>query len=269
MKKFAAFSLALFLLFSLSLTAFAYFGPDGFPGGPYGDEPTNRSDLRRDGQEISDDAQNVTESGDQTEFQETVTEENVTEQASEESRPSTEEETDKALSTESNQLNPSGGNEEKPQPPQTATQDDAVNYTVIIVVIICGVVLLALLITIAVLLLKKKQPEADDADDAAGRGIPVRIEVLSGACYNPTLSFRLRRNLTIGSDHGCDLVFDDAQMQPMHAVISADADMITLEECCDAGCTYLGGMKIFAPNRLRSGDLITIGNTSFRIFLDV
>ena len=76
------------------------------------------------------------------------------------------------------------------------------------------------------------------------------------------------KNLTIGTDRGCDLVFDDPQMLPMHAVINADAEKLTIEECSETGITYIGGMKIFASNALRSGDVVTIGSTSFQIFFE-
>ena len=57
-------------------------------------------------------------------------------------------------------------------------------------------------------------------------------------------------------------------MRPMHAAISVTDGGIMLEETSDAGVTYIGGMKIFAPNRLRSGDIVTIGSTSFRVIFE-
>ncbi len=151
-----------------------------------------------------------------------------------------------------------------------SVQDEApsMNRTAIIIVIICGGALLILLILIVALLLRRRSSADTEtsARSSASRGAQIRIEVLSGLCYNAALDFHLRRNLTIGADRGCDLVFDDPDMQPMHAVISRNGGIVTLAECSDTQNTYVGGMKIFAPNRLRSGDIVTIGSTSFQIF---
>ena len=126
--------------------------------------------------------------------------------------------------------------------PTSAPEDPAVNSTALIVILVCGAVLLILLVIIIVLLMKKRK--------------------------NADLHFHLRRNLTIGCDSGCDLVFEDARMLPMHAVISRASGVVTIAECADTGNTYVGGMKIFAPNRLRSGDIVTVGSTTFRVFFE-
>lgn len=152
--------------------------------------------------------------------------------------------------------------------PLPAQPDPPVNHTAMIVVIACGAALLVLLLILSAILLRRKRP-ADSETVGRGvslRGIPVQIEILDGACYNANLSFHLRRNLTVGTDKGCDLVFDDPLMQPMHAVITNSNGIVTIGECADAGVTSVGGMKIFAPNRLRSGDIVTIGSTTFRVF---
>ena len=145
--------------------------------------------------------------------------------------------------------------------------ESPVNRVVIIVVIISGAVLLILLAVIVVLMLRKRTPSDGEtsAHPVGMRGLAMEIEVLSGLCYNDSLSFHIRRNLTIGTDAGCDLVFEDAEMQPMHAVISRSGEGVTIAECAEFGKTYVGGMKIFSTNRLRSGDVITIGSTSFRV----
>ena len=261
MKKTAAILLALFLVFSLSLTAFADLGP---PGPDPRDEIPNNGDQSLDG-DLQ--AKEDTEAPEDDATEEAETEKDAaqtqTEAATESTEPATE--ASSQAQYESATLAPSANADS-----QAGAANDAVNHTVIIVVVICGTILLLMLIVIAVLLLKKKQPDGDDDpdEDDGAVGLPVRIEVLSGACYNAKLDFRLRRNLTIGTDSGCDLVFDDAMMLPLHAVISLDADTVMLEECADSGVTCIGGMKIFAPNRLRSGDIITIGNTSFAVFFE-
>lgn len=139
-----------------------------------------------------------------------------------------------------------------------------------VIIIACAAVLLILLAVIAAVLLRKRStPDGEHPTHAMTvRGLSVQIEMLEGMCYNRSLSFHLRRNLTIGTDKGCDLVLDDPALLPMHAVISRDSGVVTLRECGDTQNTYIGGMKIFLPNRLRSGDIVTLGTTSFRILFE-
>lgn len=155
-------------------------------------------------------------------------------------------------------------------PTQPQTDENAVNYTAMIIVIACSAALLIILLVVSAVLLRKKK--ASDSEESprstAFHGIVVRVEVLSGVCYNASLTFHLRRNLTIGSGAGCDLVFEDPQMLDTHAVIARNNGIVTIGECTASGVTYIGGMKIFAPNRLRSGDVVTIGSTSFRVIFE-
>ena len=262
MKKATAFLLTLFLLLSLNLTAFADVGPQRVPRrAPYEETIPSEGELKDEGGGVPDDPTQA------------LAQETVDAAPTDAQEPTAESGTDatqgKADGQHADTLDPQEPTGNDPADPNVVDEDaeqeeDGNNRGLIIGVAVCGAILLILLIVIAVLLLRKKQPSAEDgSDDEPGRGIPVEIEILSGVCYNAGLKFYLRRNLTIGTYRGCDLVFEDAKMQPMHAVISAGEKGIMLEEACEAGVTYIGGMKIFAPNRLRSGDIITIGSTTF------
>ena len=255
MKKIAAFLCAAVVLFSLTLTAFA--APDT-PADERQDQiPHADGQIEDHTDGMSGYAQGSTDAP-------TAATESVAEkQAQTDVATQAVTEPPKQVNTEAKDV---VGGAKAP----VKAEDDAVNRTAIIVVVICGAVLLVLLIVIIALLLRKKQPteKSGSSHGLSVHGLPVKVEVLSGVCYNAGTEFRLRRNLTIGTDQGCDLVFDDPQMLPMHAVISAQSGIVVLEECDETGVTYIGGMKIFAPNRLRSGDIVTIGSTSFRIFFE-
>ena len=258
MKKAAAFLLTLFLLFSLSLTVFA---DPGHPRAPYDENVQEDGELQDEGNGVPDDPMYAlvgasVDEGAQEPSGETGSTQSVPDGQHADAL-------DKQEPTGSVLADPNINDE-------NAQDEEEENHRgVIIGVAVCGSILLILLIIIAVLLLRKKQPSDNhDPDSGSGRGAPVKIEVLSGMCYNAGLDFRLRRNLTIGTDKGCDLVFEDAKMRPMHAVISVTDGGVVLEETSDAGVTYIGGMKIFAPNRLRSGDIVTIGSTSFRVIFE-
>lgn len=259
MKKATAFLLTLFLLFSLSLTVFAAPGSPGMP--PYEENAQEDGELNQEGGGVPDDPTQAT-------VEETVAAEPTDAQEPSGEAGTTETQSDPAgrHADALDKQEPTGSVLADPNVNDEDAQEEENHQGIIIGVAVCGSILLILLIIIAVLLLRKKQPSGNnDADIESGRGIPVEIEVLSGMCYNAGLDFRLRRNLTIGTDKGCDLVFEDAKMRPMHAVISVTDSGIMLKEASEAGVTYIGGMKIFAPNRLRSGDIVTIGSTSFRV----
>lgn len=264
MKKAAAFLLTLFLLLSVSVTAFAAPAPpDAYPGGL-------REETAHDDEEFKGEPDGVPDDVTKAPTEETAgtSPADAPETTAETGTVETQSASDGRQADALDQQEPTGSDLTESGAADEDSEEEN-KSGLIIGVAVCGSILLILLIIIAVLLLRKKQPSGNNApDDESGRGIPVEIEVLSGMCYNPGLKFRLRRNLTIGTDRGCDLVFEDAKMQPMHAVISAGESGVMLEEACEAGVTYIGGMKIFAPNRLRSGDIITIGSTSFRITFD-
>ncbi len=268
MRKTAALLLALFLALSMSLTAFANVGPPG----PQQPSPQDGNLSGDGGNDDGNDGEPFDEETAPAETSPTEATEaaaqDITEAPLQETQPASD-------ATEAESISQQDGTSifgaQESNPPVEKAAEDAregnQNNTVIVIVIVCGSILLILLIVIAVLLLRKKQPKSGGAASVSdtGPGLPVRIEVLSGLCYNANFDFRIRRNLTIGTDKGCDLVFEDKAMHPMHAVIIADNNTVMLEESSAAGVTYIGGMKIFSSNRLRSGDVITIGSTSFRI----
>lgn len=265
MKKTAAFLLTLLMLFSLSLTAFA---APGFPPGrdrPLPDDPQVVEADTSATQNSHDDA--LTERGSTEESTEPAQSETEAIQKAEETQRTEETQAAETQSSTESVLSDKGvvGSVQ-----DTPAQEDTPDYTIIMIAAVCGAIVLILLIVIFVILLRKKRPADTDepTHGSSSWGMPVRLEILSGECYNAELNLRLRRNLTIGTDKGCDIVFEDSAMQPLHAVISVDSNTVTLDECSSAGVTYIGGMKIFAPNRLRSGDIVTIGATSFCIFFE-
>ena len=142
----------------------------------------------------------------------------------------------------------------------TAAADNGNRTAFIVTAVIC-VVLLIVLVIVGVVLYRKKKAETVG-------GATLHIEVLSGLCYNADFGFPLSRELTVGTDRDCDLVFEDPAMLPVHAVIACSEGTLTVAACDDSGSVYVGGMKIFSPNRLRSGDIITVGTTSFKVYFD-
>lgn len=252
MKKIAALALSLLLLFSLSLTAFASQELSDLADDLLSSTEADAAEPAPDmiAADDNENGRNAEGHNGREEYRARSTE--VVEDASE---LPTELSTEKPTAAEKTENT-------EPAAEAAVTDRDDGNQLVRIIVIVSGVLLLLLIIVLAVLLLRR------NSSTVAG-GSTVRVEVLSGLCYNVNFEFNFRRGLTIGTAKTCDLVFEDPRMLPLHAVISrASGGRMTLSECDNTGNTYIGGMKIFAPNRLRSGDIITIGMTSFRVYFD-
>lgn len=108
----------------------------------------------------------------------------------------------------------------------------------------------------------KSQPEAKRAEGASG-GITMKLEVYSGNCVRRPKSICLTDSFVIGSAKECDIVFDDPDVSLQNSRVFVKDQVIYIEDLDSAEGTALGGMRIQSQNRLRSGDVISIGNVEF------
>lgn len=285
MKKLIILMLALAVILSLTITAFAAEGEGGDPAmnhsiGVYGDngEDGNTSDDNLYAEDLPDDRydNNLGGSGDAGDLspddaagqdgsgQDSVPSSDVQDSGSTESpaAPIAGTATEKPEQDGEKQYQPTTAAETEATEETAEAEEDAGSSgdTIKLIAIIGGAALLILILVIAAILLRNKK--------ASGGGSKLTVEVLEGVCYNADFKFSLRHEVTIGTDQSCGLVFVDAQMLPVHAVIRQTDGKVTLRECSDTRNTYINGMKIFAENRLRSDDVVTIGETSFAVDLD-
>ena len=96
-------------------------------------------------------------------------------------------------------------------------------------------------------------------------GIYMRLETGAGKYAGKKTEFFLTDELTIGRSRKCDLVWKDRMTSPVHARVFLRDGLIFLEDLGSETGTFLGGMRIYQKNRLRSGDEISIGRSSFRL----
>lgn len=87
----------------------------------------------------------------------------------------------------------------------------------------------------------------------------IHIQVERGHCLTRDRNLYLVRELIIGRSHECDLVFDEPEVADRNSRIAIQDGNICIEDLGSPKGTSIGGMRIYAPNRLRSGDVITIG----------
>jgi len=101
--------------------------------------------------------------------------------------------------------------------------------------------------------------DPNGADDS----VPMDIEVQAGLCLNVDRTVYIYKEIRIGRDSGCDIVFNDPSLMPVQARIIRNGDEFIIEDFSNPSNVAIGGMRINGRNPLRSGDVITCGNIQF------
>ena len=135
------------------------------------------------------------------------------------------------------------------------------------ILIAAAAVLAAACIAILVILMRRRrksepQPAPEQPASDSRSGIYMRLEMISGR-HTGANELSLTEELTIGSAKTCSLIVEAPGVEPLHARIFVRGGLIYLEDLGSAGGTLLGGMRLQGPNRLRSGDEITVGGARF------
>ena len=123
--------------------------------------------------------------------------------------------------------------------------------------VIAGAIGLLVVVLLVVLLLRRKKK----ADKASPVSVALRLEVLWGSVSSKKRQFVLSDSLFIGSDSRCDVILPDAE--PLNARVFLQDGTVFIEDLNSPDGTILGGMRIYAPNILRSGEQIMIGQVCF------
>lgn len=124
-----------------------------------------------------------------------------------------------------------------------------------------GMLFMALITAVFFLLARNRNKSRRMAGSGA---VGLKLQVVSGRCKEDGQVFALRDQLFIGSAKSCDIVFVDSSISSKSTRVFLKEQAVYIEDLNECTNTSLGGMKIYAPNRLRSGDEIQIGNVCFR-----
>lgn len=120
-----------------------------------------------------------------------------------------------------------------------------------------------LLLAAAVLLTRRKK--GGKAVKPAPGSIFMRLEVISGDCATQEREFYLADQMLVGRGRHCDLAWKDQEVSAQNTRIFLRDGLIYIEDLGSEQGTALGGMRLHGPNRLRSGDEISIGPVRFRL----
>lgn len=113
---------------------------------------------------------------------------------------------------------------------------------------------------------EKKHREGQQGDDEGqvkDHGADISPEELSGNIRNMEKQICLQDQILIGRSRMCDLVWSDRCVSKKNSRIYIKDQTIYIEDLNSKEGTVLGGMRLYAPNPLRSGDVISIGAVSF------
>lgn len=94
----------------------------------------------------------------------------------------------------------------------------------------------------------------------------LHMEVIAGNCRTKKKEFSLEHTLLIDSGRECDIIRKEKSISEQSARIFIHDGIPCIEDLNSPQGTLLNGMRIFAPNRLRSGDIVSIGKVRFRVF---
>ena len=71
--------------------------------------------------------------------------------------------------------------------------------------------------------------------------------------------------ITIGRSPGADVVINDTFVSSRHARFAPLGDGLTIEDVGSTNGTLLDGREVTTPQGLKNGDVITIGNVTFKV----
>jgi ABC-type multidrug transport system ATPase subunit/ABC-type multidrug transport system permease subunit len=78
----------------------------------------------------------------------------------------------------------------------------------------------------------------------------------------------LETAFVVGRDKRCDIVLDDPQVSNHHLRVARQQNEIFVEDLDSANGTYLNGQRIRGRVRVRAGDFVGVGSTTFTVAAD-
>jgi hypothetical protein len=117
------------------------------------------------------------------------------------------------------------------------------------------------------------EPELDPAGprrrrEAGGPERPAdlkpRLEVVAAMGHEPGTLFDLSGGATLGRSNGSDIQVEDPFASSAHARIFPRDDFMYIEDMGSTNGTYLNGRQLRSSERLRTSDIVRIGDSEYR-----
>lgn len=137
------------------------------------------------------------------------------------------------------------------------------------IICIIGVVAAAVIAFAAVFSVSRRKGKSDSnksrSSGRANSGIPVKLEIYSGKCRNKSALLRLSDSLLVGSSADCDIIFDEPEVAAKNSLIKLVDGQVYIEDLNSPRGTAIDGMRFQGSNKLRGGEVISIGSVEFSI----
>jgi len=134
--------------------------------------------------------------------------------------------------------------------------DTAENETAAIAGIVIGIVVLLAVAIVVFAVAKKRKLQSNS--------VRIKIKLLAGKNIRVKEIYYLSDEIRIGGDKKCDIIIPENNGTVSFRIIKQD-QLIYIEDMTTSDGILLNGMRLFAPNRLRSGDVITAGTVVMQV----
>ncbi|BCJ99212.1 FHA domain-containing protein [Anaerocolumna chitinilytica] len=135
-----------------------------------------------------------------------------------------------------------------------------------------GFLVIIIIIGVAMLLrkrrrsiLKEKGVKRRSLKETQASGVYMKAEFIAGPGRLESDEFYLQGELYIGRDKNCTIRIKNKDVSKKNSRIYFKDNVVYIEDLNSTNGTLINNMKIFSANKLRSGDVITIGSISFNL----
>lgn len=149
---------------------------------------------------------------------------------------------------------------------QTTTDDgnknrsEKSNMNIILILIICGSAAIAVIAVIVLVVVLKKKSSAPVPQEIPAGALYIRAEITRGNAVLAKNDYYLCEQLIIGRGSDCDICVNSPDVSGKNSRLFMRDNTVYIEDLDSLNGTALCNMKIFAANKLISGDEIIIGS---------
>jgi pSer/pThr/pTyr-binding forkhead associated (FHA) protein len=104
----------------------------------------------------------------------------------------------------------------------------------------------------------------EPAGPGLGAGVDPRLEVVAAMGYEPGTVFDISHGATMGRSDGADIRVDDPFASSAHSRIFQRGEFMYIEDMGSTNGTYLNGRQLRTAERLKTADLVRIGDSEYR-----
>lgn len=90
------------------------------------------------------------------------------------------------------------------------------------------------------------------------------LKFISGKYQGGEFPLKMDRQVVIGRSSDLDMVLVEDMVSRKHAKITFNAGRITIEDLGSTNGTFVNGIRLSQPRKLKPGDIVRVGGTDLR-----